>query len=199
MTKPVRSIRGFQDLMAHRVQDILLVSSSYESFILSEDGQLEELILSQFLELNLHHPPDLTHISTGEGAIELALSQERYNLIITTIQVGDMDALALARKVKEAGLDVPGSMERRLRLRFRGRPGCSRRRGFYSILLFVSAPDLYRDRQALTAVDLRRTQPGAQDSSLASTAEDLAVRQLRGGVAILHATCGERTRDYFGR
>ncbi|NNE48170.1 MAG: histidine kinase [Rhodothermales bacterium] len=93
--------------MAHRVQDILLVSSSYESFILSEDGQLEELILSQFLELNLHHPPDLTHISTGEGAIELALSQDRYNLIITTIQVGDMDALALARKVKEAGLDVP--------------------------------------------------------------------------------------------
>ncbi len=107
MTTPARRIRGFQDLMAHRVQDILLVSSSYESFILSEDGQLEELVLSQFLELNLHHPPDLTHISTGAGAIELALSEERYNLIITTIQVGDMNALDLARKVKEAGLDVP--------------------------------------------------------------------------------------------
>ncbi|MDX1740797.1 MAG: hypothetical protein R3178_05860, partial [Rhodothermales bacterium] len=107
MTKPERRIRGFQDLMAHRVQDILLVSSSYESFILSEDGQLEELVLSQFLELNLHHPPDLTHISTGEGAIELALSEDRYNLIITTIQVGDMNASQLARKVKEAGLDTP--------------------------------------------------------------------------------------------
>lgn len=107
MTKPERRIRGFQDLMAQRVQDILRVSSSYESFILSEDGQLEELVLSQFLELNLHHPPDLTHISTGEGAIELALSEERYNLIITTIQVGDMNAAELARKVKQAGLATP--------------------------------------------------------------------------------------------
>jgi CheY-like chemotaxis protein len=93
--------------MAHRVQDILLVSSPYESFILSEDGQLNELILSQFLELNLHHSPGITHISTGSGALELARNEPRYNLIITTIHVGDMHALELARQVKESGLKTP--------------------------------------------------------------------------------------------
>lgn len=100
-------IRGFQDLMAHRVQDILLVSSLYESFILAEDGQLNELILSEFLDLNLHHTPGLTRLSTGAMAIELAKTEPRFNLIITTIQVGDMNASELAREVRKAGLDIP--------------------------------------------------------------------------------------------
>lgn len=104
---PVRRMRGFQDLMGRRVQDIILVSSLYESFILAEDGQLSELILSEFLDLNLHHTPGLTRLSTGARALELAKSDRRYNLIITTINVGDMNALDLARRVREAGLDVP--------------------------------------------------------------------------------------------
>ena len=100
-------IRGFQDLMARRVQDILLVSSLYESFILAEDGQLNELILSEFLDLNLHHTPGLTRLSTGAMALELAKTEPRFNLMITTIQVGDMNASELAREVREAGLDIP--------------------------------------------------------------------------------------------
>jgi len=38
---------GFHDLMRCRVENILLVSSLYDSFILAEDGQLNELILSE--------------------------------------------------------------------------------------------------------------------------------------------------------
>jgi CheY-like chemotaxis protein len=102
-----RRVRGFQDLMPERVQDILLVSSLYESFILSEDGQLNELILSEFLDLNLHHTPGLTRLSTGARAIELAREQPRFNLIITTIRPQDMNAAELARQVSTAGLDIP--------------------------------------------------------------------------------------------
>ncbi len=105
--RPRRRVRGFQDLMSRRVQDILLVSSLYESFILAEDGQLSELIVSEFLDLNLRHTPNLTRLSTGAKAIELASSDPRYNLIITTINAADMQAHDLARQVREAGLDVP--------------------------------------------------------------------------------------------
>ena len=49
--------RAFQDLMPWRVQDILLVSSLYDAFTLQEDGRLNELILSEFLDLDLHHTP----------------------------------------------------------------------------------------------------------------------------------------------
>jgi CheY-like chemotaxis protein len=93
--------------MPFRVNDILLVSSLYDSFILREDGRLNELLIGESLELNLHQVPGITHVSSGEEAVQLARSQPRFNLIVTNLQVGDMDAAQLARNVKAAGLDVP--------------------------------------------------------------------------------------------
>src|SRR5213594_3645163 len=94
--------RAFQNLMPYRVQDILLVSSLYDSFTLQEDGRLNELILGEFLELSLHHTPGLTHVSSGAEALALAKAERRFNLILTTPQLGDMDATELAREVKAA-------------------------------------------------------------------------------------------------
>jgi len=99
--------RGFEDLMPYRVQDILLVSSLYDAFTLQEDGRLNELVMTEFIELDTHHTPRLTHVSSGAEAVTLAREQRRFNLIITTINPGDMDATRLAREVADAGLDVP--------------------------------------------------------------------------------------------
>ena len=44
---PERLFEGFENLMPFRVQDILLVSSLYDSFILREDGRLNELLIGQ--------------------------------------------------------------------------------------------------------------------------------------------------------
>src|SRR5512140_1447933 len=98
---------GFQDLAQHRIENILLVSSLYDSFILAEDGQLGERILSEFLDLSFRHSPGITRVSSGAEALALASGQGRFNLIITSMHIGDMDAPALARKVKEAGLAIP--------------------------------------------------------------------------------------------
>jgi CheY-like chemotaxis protein len=107
VTDPERLFEGFEDLMPFRVQDILLVSSLYDSFILREDGKLNELLVSESLELNLSQVPGVTHVSTGAEALSLARSQPRFNLIVTNLHVADMDAAQLARKVKDAGLNVP--------------------------------------------------------------------------------------------
>jgi len=98
---------GFPDLMAHRIQDILLVSSLYDSFILAEDGKLNEAVLSEYLDLNLRHAPGLTRVTSGERALELARSQSRFNLILSSLQIGDMSVLDLARRAREAGLRIP--------------------------------------------------------------------------------------------
>ena len=98
--------QGFQNLMPYRVQDILLVSSLYDSFTLQEDGRLNELILGEFLELSLHHTPGLTHVSSGAEALALAQAEPRFNLILTTIELGDMDASRLAQEVRRLGLDA---------------------------------------------------------------------------------------------
>src|SRR5882672_9807601 len=99
--------QAFQDLMPFRVQDILLVSSLYDSFTLQEDGRLNELIVGEFLELSLHQTPGITHVSSGAEALALVAAEPRYNLIITAPYPIDMDATELAREVKRAGLDVP--------------------------------------------------------------------------------------------
>ena len=38
---------GFHELLPDRVQDVLLVCSLYESFILEEDGLVADLIVSE--------------------------------------------------------------------------------------------------------------------------------------------------------
>jgi CheY-like chemotaxis protein len=104
---PERLFEGFENLMPFRVQDILLVSSLYDSFILREDGRLNELLIGQSLELHLQHTPEITHVSTAAEALELASTQPRYNLIVTNVHLNDMDCLDLAAAVRRAGLDIP--------------------------------------------------------------------------------------------
>ncbi len=100
-------LEGFDNLMPFKVQNILLVSSLYDSFILREDGRLNELLIDESLELNLQQIPGITHVSSCAEALELARAYPRFNLIVTNLAVGEMTAAGLAREVKRAGLDVP--------------------------------------------------------------------------------------------
>src|SRR5215216_1589204 len=96
----------FQDLMRQRVHEILLVSSLYDSFILAEDGQLNESLLTESIEINLHQPPRLTHVASGAEAVALAREDPRHHLIIASTHVSDMDVLTLAQRVEHADLDT---------------------------------------------------------------------------------------------
>jgi CheY-like chemotaxis protein len=97
----------FETLMPFKVHNILLVSSLYDSFILREDGRLNELLIDESVELDLRRIPGITHVSSCAEAVDLARSQPQFNLIVTNLTVGDMNAAQLASEVKPAGLDVP--------------------------------------------------------------------------------------------
>jgi CheY-like chemotaxis protein len=103
---PVRFPR-FSDLARFRVHDILLVSSLYDSFILAEDGELYEVILKEFLDLNVRHTPGMTHVSTAAEALTLAQDRGRFNLVIASTCLGDESAESLACGLREAGIDTP--------------------------------------------------------------------------------------------
>jgi CheY-like chemotaxis protein len=111
ITEPIldaeERFEGFENLMPFRVQNILLVSSLYDSFILREDGRLNELLIDESLELNLRQIPGITHVSSCAEALDLATSNPQFNLIVTNLAVGDMDAAQLAQEVRRAGLDIP--------------------------------------------------------------------------------------------
>jgi CheY-like chemotaxis protein len=97
----------FQDLMRHRITDILLVASPYDAFVLEEAGELGERLLGEFRNLDLHYAPGLTAVTTGAEALALAREQRRFNLVVTTPQLADMNAAELAERVRAEGLDVP--------------------------------------------------------------------------------------------
>ncbi len=107
LTAKLRRPRIFPDLMRHRVRRILLVASLYDSFILTEDGRLNEALMRQFLDLNLDQNPDLIRVSNGAEALAIIEDGDHFDMIITSLQLGDMNAAELARHVKEAGLAAP--------------------------------------------------------------------------------------------
>ena len=86
----VHRFQEFQRLIPHRITEILLVSSLYDSFILEEDGRLSELLLSEYLDLNLSNAPLITRVSSGQEALALADERKNFGLVITTLNVGDM-------------------------------------------------------------------------------------------------------------
>ena len=59
----------FQDLMPHRIHEILLVASAYDAFILEEDGHLTEQILTEYIGMNFNYAPRVTRVSTGQDTI----------------------------------------------------------------------------------------------------------------------------------
>jgi CheY-like chemotaxis protein len=98
---------GFQELMREQVRNVLFVSSFYESFIMAEDGQLNELLLTKFLDVNLSQAPRLTHVPNAAEALELAAEPDRFDLVLTALDVGDMSAVELAERLREMGSTLP--------------------------------------------------------------------------------------------
>ncbi|HEX04292.1 MAG TPA: response regulator, partial [Bacteroidetes bacterium] len=106
-TDPTTRYTNFQQLMRRRVNNILLVSSLYDSFILAQDGQIEEMMLSEYMQLNLYHAPSLTRVPTGSQALEIARSGNHFNMIIATANIGDMPVEDFARRLRQQGIDIP--------------------------------------------------------------------------------------------
>jgi CheY-like chemotaxis protein len=100
-------IKSFQKLMRFKVRDILLVASLYDQYLFEEDGRLYELIRQEFQVLNLSHPPEITHVTSGEEAIELLTSGENFDLIISTLHIEDMPVIRFAQKARQTGIDIP--------------------------------------------------------------------------------------------
>ncbi len=99
-------IQSFQKLMPHKIRDILLVSSEYDNYLFEEDGRLYDLIRQESQTLNLSYPPEITHVTSGNEALELA-SNSTFDLIITTLHIEDMHVIRFAQMARESGLNMP--------------------------------------------------------------------------------------------
>lgn len=102
----VNRLDNFQKLMRYKTREILLVSSLYDNYLFEEDGRLYELVREEYRILNLSQAPEITHVTTGEEALEL-FDEITFDMIITTMHIEDMHVIKLAQKIKAKGINTP--------------------------------------------------------------------------------------------
>ena len=97
----VKSNKGidFQDLMPHRIHEILLVASPYDAFILEEDGHLTEQILTEYIGMNFTYAPRVTRVSTAQEAIKI-MGEKKFDLVIVMLRIEDQDPISLGKIIK---------------------------------------------------------------------------------------------------
>ncbi|MEC9027514.1 MAG: PEP/pyruvate-binding domain-containing protein [Candidatus Neomarinimicrobiota bacterium] len=89
-----------QDLIFHRIHEILLVASPYDSFVLEEDGRLTEQILHEYMGMNFSNAPRVWQSSTAADALTM-LSRQDFDLIVVMMRIADMDPILFCSKIKE--------------------------------------------------------------------------------------------------
>jgi hypothetical protein len=92
--------------MLWRVDKILLVSSAYDSFMLAEDRLVDEVVLREYLGVDLYNIPDVIRVPTIAQAVE-QVQQGGFDLVISSPMLLDGDATQLARRIHELGLPIP--------------------------------------------------------------------------------------------
>lgn len=96
----------FEKLMQRRIRRVLLICSSYDAFILEEDGRIEEQLFKEYVSLNINYPPSFKRVSSGAEALEV-LKQESFDLIISMLNIGEVEIFDLAHTFKSLMPETP--------------------------------------------------------------------------------------------
>jgi hypothetical protein len=91
---------AFDNLMRKRISKVLLVCSKYDSFILEEDGRIDEQIFNEYIGLNLRYPPHFIQASSAEEAYEI-MEEENIDLFILMLNIAETNPFDFANELKE--------------------------------------------------------------------------------------------------
>ena len=90
---------SFKLLMSKRINNVLLIGSNYDTFIIEQDGRIDEQIFNEYAALNMRYPPEFIWASSGEKAFEI-LNTQKIDLIITMLSIRDMNPFQLSKEIK---------------------------------------------------------------------------------------------------
>jgi len=97
---------SFNLLMQKRIHKVLLIASSYDAFMLEEDGRIDEQIFNEYVALNLRYPPIFVLANSEEEAFEI-MRNDSIDLVITMLRLGGNDTFILANQLKGNYPNVP--------------------------------------------------------------------------------------------
>ncbi len=97
---------SFNLLMQNRIRKVLVICSSYDFYMLEEDGRIDEQIFNEYVSLSLRYPPVFIHADSAKKAMGI-LEEEKIDLVIEMLSIGDVDTFELARQLKEKHPRIP--------------------------------------------------------------------------------------------
>ena len=89
----------FANLMNKRIYNVLLIATKYDSFMLEDDGRVDEQIFNEYTSLSLRYPPRFTQVTTEEEALN-ELKNRNFELIICMPNMDNRDKFAAASEIK---------------------------------------------------------------------------------------------------
>ncbi len=99
--------RHSTELMLRRIRRILLVCNNYDSYSLEEDGHIEAQIAEDYSSLNLSNPPEIVRVETTVEALDMVSGGERFDLVITMYNVGEVSVFDFSCRMKALAPDTP--------------------------------------------------------------------------------------------
>lgn len=98
--------RAFNMLMRIRIHHVLLVASTYDTFILEDDGRINEQIFNEYVSLKLSYPPQFIQATTQDQVFKI-LSEEKIDLVIIMIGTEEHQAFGLISDIKKKYANIP--------------------------------------------------------------------------------------------
>jgi CheY-like chemotaxis protein len=96
----------YNNLMQKRIHKVLLVCSSYDYFILEQDGRIDEMIFNEYVSLNLRYPPFFVRVPSAKKAFK-EVNKGDVDLIIVMPSLNDMDLFDFAKEIKKDFFWIP--------------------------------------------------------------------------------------------
>ncbi|MFH1936039.1 MAG: PEP/pyruvate-binding domain-containing protein [Bacteroidota bacterium] len=96
----------FNLMMKKRIYQVLLISSTYDAFMLEEDGRIDEQIFMEYVSLNLRYPPQFIKV-TSENEAFTVLEDKRVDLVISMLSIKKSDTFDLALRIKTRYPGIP--------------------------------------------------------------------------------------------
>lgn len=96
----------FKLMMKKRIYQVLLIASTYDSFMLEEDGRIDETIFLEYASLNLRYPPQFIKVTSEKEALEV-LEDKNVELIISMLNIEETDTFELASRIREKYPRIP--------------------------------------------------------------------------------------------
>jgi CheY-like chemotaxis protein len=97
---------SFNLLMKRRINQVLLISSNYDSFMLEEDGRIDETVFMEYVSLGLRYPPQFIKVTSEEEAFEV-LEDKHVELVISMLSIEKTDTFDLAMRIKNKYPKIP--------------------------------------------------------------------------------------------